>query len=68
MHEDKRTMGIGAELAALVQEEAFEDLDAPVVRITGPDIPIMPFSPPLEDYFMLNPDKVVQGLEKLAAY
>ncbi len=31
-------------------------------------IPIMPFSPPLEDYFMLNPDKVVQGLEKLAAY
>ena len=68
VHEDKRTMGIGAELAALVQEEAFEDLDAPVVRITGPDIPIMPFSPPLEDYFMLNPDKVVQGLEKLAAY
>lgn len=68
VHEDKRSMGPGAEVAALVQEEAFDYLDAPVMRITGPDIPIMPFSPPLEDYFMLNPDKVVKGLEKLAAY
>ncbi len=68
VHEDKKTMGIGAEVAALVQEEAFDSLDAPVWRICGPDIPIMPFSPPLEDYFMLNPDKVVKQLEKLAAY
>ena len=68
VHEDKKTMGIGAEVAALVQEEAFDYLDAPVTRICGPDIPIMPFSPPLEDYFMLNPDKVARELEKLAAY
>jgi len=68
VHEDKKTMGIGAEVAALIQEEAFDSLDAPVSRICGPDIPIMPFSPPLEDYFVLNPGKVVKELEKLAAY
>lgn len=68
VHEEKRTLGPGAEIAALIQEEAFEHLDAPVARLTGPDIPKMPFSPPLEDFYMLNAEKVVQGLEKLAAY
>jgi 2-oxoisovalerate dehydrogenase E1 component beta subunit len=68
VHEDKRTMGIGAELAAIVSEEAFDYLDGPVVRVTGPDIPAIPFSPPLEKFFLVNTDKVVAAMEKLAAY
>ncbi len=68
VHEEKLTLGPGAEVAALIQETAFDDLDAPVMRITGPDIPKMPFSPPLEEYFMLSPEKVVARLEQLAAY
>jgi len=68
VHEDKRTMGIGAELAAIVSEEAFDYLDGPVVRITAPDIPAIPFSPPLEKFFLVNPEKVVAAMERLAAY
>ncbi|MGO9641258.1 MAG: alpha-ketoacid dehydrogenase subunit beta [Candidatus Acidiferrales bacterium] len=68
VHEDKKTMGIGAEIAAIITEEAFDDLDGPVVRVTGPDIPAIPFSPPLEKYFLVNPEKVVTAIEQLAAY
>jgi 2-oxoisovalerate dehydrogenase E1 component beta subunit len=68
VHEDKRTMGLGAELSAIVGEEAFDDLDGPIVRITGPDIPAMPFSPPLEKAWLLNTEKILAGMEKLAAY
>ena len=68
VHEDRRTMGIGAELAAIVSEEAFEYLDGPVVRVTGPDIPAIPFSPPLEKFFMVTSEKVVAAMESLAAY
>ncbi len=68
VQEDKRTMGIGAELAAIVSEEAFEYLDGPILRVTGPDIPAIPFSPPLEKFFMVNTEKVVEAMERLAAY
>jgi len=68
VHEDKRTMGVGAELAAIITEEAFDDLDGPIMRVTAPDIPAIPFSPPLEKYFLVNPDKVVAAIEQLAAY
>jgi 2-oxoisovalerate dehydrogenase E1 component beta subunit len=68
VHEDKKTMGIGAELAAIITEEAFDDLDGPVVRVTGPDVPAIPFSPPLEKYWLVNPEKVVTAIEQLAAY
>lgn len=68
VHEDKRTMGIGAELAAIVSEEAFDFLDGPVVRVTGPDIPAIPFSPPLEKFFMVSAEKVFAAMERLAAY
>jgi 2-oxoisovalerate dehydrogenase E1 component subunit beta len=68
VHEDKRTMGIGAELAAIVSEEAFEDLDGPVLRVTGPDAPAIAFSPPLEKAFLVNTEKVVTAMERLAAY
>ena len=68
VHEDKRTMGLGAELAAIISEEAFEDLDGPILRVTGPDIPAIPFSPPLEKFFIVDTEKVLAGMQKLAAY
>jgi 2-oxoisovalerate dehydrogenase E1 component beta subunit len=67
LHEDTRTGGFGAEIAATIAEEAFEDLDAPVKRITAPDSPV-PFSPSLEAAFIPQVDDVVAGLRQLADY
>jgi 2-oxoisovalerate dehydrogenase E1 component beta subunit len=67
LHEDTRTGGMAGELAALLAEEAFEDLDGPIVRVTAPDTPI-PFSPPLEEYFLPNAQKVVEAARRLAVY
>jgi len=67
LHEDTRTGGMAGELAALIAERAFDDLDGPVVRITGPDTPV-PFSPPLEEYFLPNARKVMEAARKLAKY
>ena len=52
VHEDNLTGGIGAEIAALIAEHAFDDLDAPVRRLAAPDIPAMPFSKPVEDHWL----------------
>lgn len=68
VHEDNRTMGLGAELAALIADEAFEWLDGPIHRVTGPDIPAMPFAKPMEDFFLPNPEKIAAGIRDLAAY
>ena len=68
VHEDKRTMGFGAELAAIVSEEAFEDLDGPIVRVTGPDVPAIPFAPPLDKAWNVDTGAIVATAEKLAAY
>ncbi|MGA3323184.1 MAG: alpha-ketoacid dehydrogenase subunit beta [Terriglobia bacterium] len=67
LHEDTRTGGMAGELAGLIAEKAFEDLDGPIVRVTAPDTPV-PFSPPLEEYFLPNALKVVEAARKLAAY
>ena len=67
LHEDTRTGGFGAEIAATIAEEAFESLDAPLKRITAPDSPV-PFSPPLEKAYIPQVSSVVQGLRELAAY
>ncbi|MDX6513330.1 MAG: hypothetical protein QOE36_2834 [Gaiellaceae bacterium] len=67
LHEDTRTGGFGAEIAATIAEEAFEDLDGPVKRITAPDTPV-PFSPPLEKAFIPQVADVVAGLRELAEY
>jgi 2-oxoisovalerate dehydrogenase E1 component beta subunit len=67
LHEDTRTGGMAGELAALIAEKAFEDLDGPIVRVTAPDTPV-PFSPPLEEYFLPNAQRVVEAARKLAAY
>ncbi|MGD0125667.1 MAG: alpha-ketoacid dehydrogenase subunit beta [Terriglobia bacterium] len=67
LHEDTRTGGMAGELAALIAERAFEDLDGPIVRITGPDTPV-PFSPPLEEYFLPNARNVIEAARKLAKW
>jgi pyruvate/2-oxoglutarate/acetoin dehydrogenase E1 component len=67
LHEDTRTGGMAGELAALIGERAFEDLDGPIVRITGPDTPV-PFSPPLEEYFLPNAKKLIEAARRLAAF
>ncbi len=67
LHEDTRTMGVGAEVAAVVSEKAFARLDAPVVRIAAPDTPV-PFSPPLEEAFLPNTRTLVTAARQLAAW
>ena len=66
-HEATRSCGVGAEVAALVTEHAFEDLDAPVRRLTAPDVPI-PFSPPLEQAVLPQPDDMKEAIRELLAY
>jgi pyruvate/2-oxoglutarate/acetoin dehydrogenase E1 component len=66
-HEATRSCGIGAELSALIAEEAFEDLDAPVRRLTAPDVPI-PFSPPLEQRVLPGLDDMKEAARELLAY
>jgi 2-oxoisovalerate dehydrogenase E1 component beta subunit len=67
VHEDTRTLGVGAEVAAILAEEAFDLLDGPIMRVTAPDTPV-PFSPPLEEAFLPNADKIVAAARQLAAY
>jgi len=67
VHEDTRTAGIAGEIASLVCEEAFEDLDGPVMRVTSLDTPV-PYSPPLEERFLPNVEKVAAAARELARY
>jgi pyruvate/2-oxoglutarate/acetoin dehydrogenase E1 component len=67
VHEATRSCGVGAELSALVAEEAFEDLDAPVRRLTAPDVPI-PFSPPLEQHVLPGLADMKEAARELLAY
>jgi 2-oxoisovalerate dehydrogenase E1 component beta subunit len=67
-YEDNRFGGYGAEIAAIVAEDAFDYLDGPVSRIAGPDVPAVPYNHVLEDWFMLNPAKIADAIRKLAAY
>jgi 2-oxoisovalerate dehydrogenase E1 component beta subunit len=67
LHEDTRTGGLAGEIAAIINEEAFDDLDGPIVRITSLDTPV-PFSPPLEHYFLPKVEDVVIQARKLKAF
>src|SRR3954469_8999940 len=67
LHEATRSCGAGAEVAAIIGEHAFEDLDGPVVRVTAPDSPI-PFSPPLERAILPQADDVREACRELLAY
>ncbi len=67
LHEDVKTGGFAGEIAAVINEEAFDDLDGPIVRITSRDTPV-PFSPPLEEAFMPKVADVVREARKLHQY
>jgi len=68
VYEDNRSGGWGAEISASISEAAFAYLDGPIVRVTGPDIPSMPYNHNQEAYFMPNPEKILKAMRELAAY
>nr|WP_283162999.1 alpha-ketoacid dehydrogenase subunit beta [Alicyclobacillus mengziensis] len=68
VHEDNKASGIGAEVAAIIAESALFDLDAPIARLAGPEVPAMPFSSVLEKAYMLSVDKVFEAMLKLARF
>jgi len=67
LHEASLTGGIGGEISAIIAEEAFEWLDAPVIRIASIDSPV-PFAPQMEDYYLPQVGEIVEAARKLAAY
>ncbi|MEK4011369.1 alpha-ketoacid dehydrogenase subunit beta [Peribacillus sp. FSL M8-0224] len=66
--EDNKEGSIISEVSAIIAENCLFDLDAPIMRLAGPDVPAMPYSPSLEKSFMVNPEKVEKALRDLAAY
>jgi 2-oxoisovalerate dehydrogenase E1 component beta subunit len=68
VYEANKFLGVGAEVAAQISEHALFDLDAPVVRIAGPHVPAMPYSGPLEKWFLPDTDSLEQDMRKLAEY
>lgn len=68
VHEDNLTLGYGAEIAAILADEAFEYMDAPIKRLAAPDVPGVPFSHPAQEAFMINPNKIADAIRDLAAY
>jgi 2-oxoisovalerate dehydrogenase E1 component beta subunit len=67
VHEDTRTGSIGESLAAIIQEEAFESLDAPIRIIGALDTPV-PYSPPLEEFFLPSEDEILRAARMLVEY
>ncbi|QIC04427.1 alpha-ketoacid dehydrogenase subunit beta [Brevibacillus sp. 7WMA2] len=68
IHEDNKEGGVGGEVAAIIAEHCLFDLDAPIKRLCGPDVPAMPYSPPMEKFFMLSPEKVLEEMRELAHF
>ena len=66
--EDNKEGSIIGEVAAIIAENCLFDLDAPIKRLAGPDIPAMPYAPTMEKFFMINPDKVEKAMRELAEY
>lgn len=66
--EDNKEGSIISEVSAIIAEECLFDLDAPIKRLAGPDVPAMPYSPTMEKFFMINPEKIEQAMRELAAF
>lgn len=66
VHEDNKEGGIGGEVSAIIAEEILYELDAPIKRLCGPDVPAVPYNGIMEKFFMLNPDKVYEAMKELA--
>jgi 2-oxoisovalerate dehydrogenase E1 component beta subunit len=68
VHEDNKFGGIGAEISAMVAEEALFDLDAPIRRLAGPDVPAMGYALPLEEEFMISTEEMAGAMRDLAKF
>ncbi|CAH0345662.1 alpha-ketoacid dehydrogenase subunit beta [Bacillus sp. CECT 9360] len=66
--EDNKEGSIISEVSAIIAENCLFDLDAPIMRLAGPDIPAMPYAPTMEKFFMVNPEKVEKAMRELAEY
>ncbi|MGE6488542.1 alpha-ketoacid dehydrogenase subunit beta [Paenisporosarcina sp. NPDC076898] len=66
--EDNMEGSIMGEVAAIIAENCLFDLDAPIKRLAGPDVPAMPYAPTMEKFFMINPDKVEKAMRELAEF
>ncbi len=66
--EDNKEGSVIGEVAAIIAEHCLFDLDAPIKRLAGPDTPSMPYAPPMEKFFMINPEKVEHAMRELAEY
>jgi 2-oxoisovalerate dehydrogenase E1 component beta subunit len=66
--EDNKEGSVMSEVAAIIAEHCLFDLDAPIARLAGPDVPAMPYAPTMEKFFMVNPDKVEKAMRDLAAF
>ena len=68
VYEDNRFLGYGAEIAAILSDEAFEWMDGPIRRLAGPDVPGVPFAHTMQDFFMPSPEKIADAIRELAGY
>lgn len=68
VHEDNRTLGIGAEVSAVIAEQAFDCLDAPIARVTAPDVPLLPAAVELEKFCVPSLEKIVAAMERTLEY
>ncbi|EMA6341509.1 3-methyl-2-oxobutanoate dehydrogenase subunit beta [Bacillus cytotoxicus] len=66
--EDNKEGSIMSEVSAIIAENCLFDLDAPIARLAGPDVPAMPYAPTMEKFFMVNPDKVEKAMRELAEF
>ncbi len=64
VHEDNRTLGIGAEVSAVIAEQAFDCLEAPILRVTAPDVPLLPAAAELERFCTISVEKIVDAFER----
>jgi 2-oxoisovalerate dehydrogenase E1 component len=68
LYEDNLSVSVGSEVAAIIADEAWRWLDAPVKRLGGLDVPAIPYAPAMEEAFMPNPEKITKALRELAAF
>jgi 2-oxoisovalerate dehydrogenase E1 component beta subunit len=68
VQENSKTGGVMAEISASITENVFDYLDAPVMRVTGLDVPMLPFAPPMEHFFLPNAEKIAKAVKKLMEY
>jgi 2-oxoisovalerate dehydrogenase E1 component beta subunit len=68
VHEDNKFGGVGAEIGAMVAEEALFDLDAPIRRLCGPDVPAMGYAATLEEEFMISTDRMVETMREMVLF